>query len=75
MSEYGYVYIMASTFKRLYIGVTSELAVRVQKHKQHLYPESFTARYKIDRLGVLRAVWLDGRSHRTRDAVVEVVAA
>ena len=50
MSEYGYVYIMASTFKRLYIGVTSELAVRVQRHKQHLYPESFTARYNIDRL-------------------------
>jgi putative endonuclease len=50
MPEYGYVYIMASTFKRLYIGVTSELGLRVQQHKDHRYPNSFTSRYNIDRL-------------------------
>ena len=48
--EYAYVYIMASSFKRLYIGVTSDLGERVRKHKDHYYPDSFTSRYNIDQL-------------------------
>ncbi|MDE1176825.1 MAG: GIY-YIG nuclease family protein [Edaphobacter sp.] len=50
MPDCGYVYIMASSFKRLYIGVTSDLGVRVRQHKEHRYPDSFTARYRIDHL-------------------------
>ena len=45
-----YVYIMAS--KRngtLYIGVTSNLADRIYKHKQGLY-DGFTKKYNINKL-------------------------
>jgi putative endonuclease len=44
-----YVYILASTFHRLYIGVTNDLEVRVKQHKNKKAPNSFTARYGIDR--------------------------
>jgi len=45
-----YVYIMAS--KRngtLYIGITSNLADRVDKHKKGMY-DGFTKKYKIEKL-------------------------
>ena len=48
----GYVYILFS--KRngtLYTGVTSSLKRRVQEHKTKLHPDSFTARYDVDKLG------------------------
>ena len=48
--KYYYVYIMASYSRRLYVGVTSELAVRVWKHKTNYYPKSFTSRYNIKKL-------------------------
>ena len=44
-----YVYILASASKRLYVGVTSDLAQRVAEHKSKTY-RGFTARYGIDRL-------------------------
>ncbi|MCB0007018.1 MAG: GIY-YIG nuclease family protein, partial [Anaerolineales bacterium] len=44
------VYIMASRSRRLYIGVTSNLEERVARHKLKYYPDSFSARYNIDRL-------------------------
>ncbi len=50
MKELAYVYIMSSTFKRTYIGVTSEIEVRVKQHKQGSFPDSFTSRYHIDAL-------------------------
>jgi putative endonuclease len=45
-----YVYILANTFHRLYTGVTNDLEVRVRQHKEKIHPESFAARYGIDRL-------------------------
>ena len=45
-----YVYILASTFHRLYIGVTNDLTVRLKQHKCGEDPRSFTARYGINRL-------------------------
>ena len=45
-----YVYILANTFHRLYTGVTHSLMVRVRQHKEAKDPNSFTARYGIDRL-------------------------
>ena len=45
-----YVYILANTFKRLYTGVTNDLMVRVQQHVSEKNPDSFTARYGINRL-------------------------
>ena len=50
MEKGGYIYILSSKGRRLYVGVTSELFVRVKKHKAKAYPDSFTARYNIDRL-------------------------
>ena len=50
MVDQACVYIMASTFKHLYVGVTSEIELRVLQHKNGRYPDSFTSRYKIDSL-------------------------
>jgi putative endonuclease len=44
-----YVYIMASTSRTLYTGVTSNLERRVLQHRRKLLGE-FTARYNINRL-------------------------
>ena len=48
--QYAYVYILSNGFRKLYIGVTTELEIRVQKHKTKKYPGSHTAKYSIDRL-------------------------
>jgi len=44
-----HVYILASQTKVLYIGVTSNLVVRVTEHKDHVVA-GFTKRYNVDRL-------------------------
>ena len=48
MPQQAYVYIMASSFQRLYISITTEIETRVAKHKDGTYSNSFTSRYKID---------------------------
>jgi putative endonuclease len=48
--DQAYVYILASSFKHLYTGVTTRLQHRVNKHKSGLNPTAFTTRYKIDKL-------------------------
>jgi putative endonuclease len=48
-----YVYIVASRTRRLYVGMTNDLARRVWEHKTKAV-EGFTSRYNIDRL-----VWYD----------------
>jgi putative endonuclease len=50
MNEIAYVYILASGFKHLYIGVTSEIEQRVFDHKNGKFPGSFTERYNIHQL-------------------------
>ncbi len=50
MPEIAYVYIMSSSFQKLYIGVTTEIEVRIAQHKNSAYPESHTSKYKIDKL-------------------------
>jgi putative endonuclease len=50
MRDYAYVYILASGFKHLYIGVTSMLEQRVADHRSGAYPCSFTQRYNIKHL-------------------------
>lgn len=45
----GYVYILSSHSRRLYIGVTSDLEGRVWEHKQGVI-EGFTKDYKINQL-------------------------
>jgi putative endonuclease len=50
MHEVSYVYVLASGFKQLYIGVTTRLEQRIWEHKTNLHPGSFTARYNIKTL-------------------------
>jgi putative endonuclease len=50
MAKGGYTYILSSKGKRLYVGVTSQLQIRVAQHKAKKAPASFTARYNIDQL-------------------------
>jgi putative endonuclease len=50
VSEYAYVYILANGYKKLYIGVTTQLAVRVRQHNNRIDPECHTARYNINQL-------------------------
>ena len=46
-----YVYILTNkNHTVLYTGVTSDLIRRVYEHKHHLYQDSFTAKYKVERL-------------------------
>ena len=49
MSRGGYVYIIASRSRRLYIGVTSDLVRRIDAHKRKV-GSAFAAKYNIDRL-------------------------
>jgi putative endonuclease len=44
-----FVYILGSISGTLYIGVTSNLALRVRQHKKHVF-SGFTAQYDVDRL-------------------------
>ena len=46
----AYAYILSSKGKRLYIGMTTDLEERIWEHKNKVYPDSFTARYNIDKL-------------------------
>jgi putative endonuclease len=48
--EYAYVYILANGYKKIYIGITTELAVRVEQHKNRMDPRCHTARYNINQL-------------------------
>ncbi len=50
MTEYAYVYILANGFRKLYIGITTNLQERVFEHKQKKHPYSHTARYNIHQL-------------------------
>jgi|SRR5690554_2454187 putative endonuclease len=51
MVKGGAIYIMTNrNHTTLYVGVTSDLYVRVQQHKTGYYPKSFTAKYKCHKL-------------------------
>ena len=51
MENQAYVYILSSqNNSALYVGVTSDLSKRVLQHKSGHYPNSFTSRYRINKL-------------------------
>lgn len=45
-----FTYIMSNKSRRVYVGSTSELQVRVSKHRKGWYEGSFTSRYCFDML-------------------------
>ena len=46
-----YVYILANaTNVAIYTGVTNDLVRRVYKHKTHADPNSYTAKYNVNKL-------------------------
>ena len=46
-----YVYILTnSTNVAMYIGVTRDIVRRVYEHRNHVQPDSFTAKYDIGKL-------------------------
>ena len=45
-----FVYMMSNKSRRLYLGMTSDLAQRVLRHKNKRFQNSFTARYNFDML-------------------------
>ena len=56
---HGAVYIITNKYHTtLYTGVTSNLFVRIQQHRQKHYPESFSARYNLNKLVYYR--YFDG---------------
>ena len=47
----GFIYILTNyTNTTLYIGVTSDLHQRIKQHKNKTFPNSFTAKYKLNKL-------------------------
>ena len=63
--KFYWVYFMANAHNTvLYVGVTNDLARRVQEHKTHRDPHSFTARYNVEKL-----VW-----HEAHQSITEAIA-
>jgi putative endonuclease len=63
MIEQAYVYILASSsFQKLYIGITTEIEVRISQHKSGAYARSFTSRFKIDKLVYLERFAMVGEA-------------
>ena len=63
--RYGYVYILCSQKNgTIYVGMTSDLAGRLEQHKSHYNSNSFTAKYNVTRL-----VWFE-----RHDMVVDAIA-
>lgn len=51
MGKEFFVYILTNKNNSvLYIGVTSDIKQRIQKHKTNFYPNAFSKRYKLNKL-------------------------
>jgi putative endonuclease len=57
-----HVYIVASKSRVIYVGMTSDLAIRIHQHKQREIP-GFTQQYNVDRL-----VWFE--EHGTASSAI-----
>ncbi len=51
MKRGGSVYILTNVSNNvLYIGVTSQLIIRINEHKEGKFPDSFTSKYNCTKL-------------------------
>ena len=78
----GFIYIMINKYKNvLYIGVTSNLKVRIYQHENHLLERSFTSKYNVEFLvyyeyfeniehAILREKELKGWRREKKDALI-----
>ena len=64
-----YTYIMASRSRVLYVGVTNDLARRVNEHKQGLMA-GFTSKYRVTRLVYVEA-FVDIRDAIAREKAIK----
>jgi putative endonuclease len=49
MERGGFVYLLTNERRTvLYVGVTSELVVRMYEHQNKVYPNSFTSKYNLN---------------------------
>jgi putative endonuclease len=64
LTQGGYTYIMTNKLRTvIYVGVTSDLLARAREHKEHKYPDSFSARYNCEYL-----MWFE--QHSTIDRAI-----
>lgn len=57
----GFMYIMTNSNNTvLYVGVTSDLHKRVKDHQNKRYPDSFSARYNLNKLVYFEAFLMIG---------------
>lgn len=51
ISKGGYVYLLTNKHHTvLYVGVTSDLYTRIYQHRNHLFKNSFTDKYNVEKL-------------------------
>lgn len=51
MERGGFIYILTNNYNTtLYVGVTSDLAIRAREHREKKNPNSFTAKYNLNKL-------------------------
>ncbi|MBU2951417.1 GIY-YIG nuclease family protein [Tamlana agarivorans] len=57
----GFIYIITNKNNTtLYVGVTSNLAQRIEEHKNKKYKKSFSARYNLNKLVYFEAFQMIG---------------
>ena len=83
MEHGGCIYIMTNKNNTtLYIGVTSDIKVRIYQHKNNLFPKSYTATYKLYKLvyyesfhnieeAIAREKQLKGGSRKKKIALID----
>jgi putative endonuclease len=57
----GFVYILTNKKNTtLYVGLTSDIVLRIKQHKEKLDPKSFTAKYNLNKLVYFEAFQMIG---------------
>jgi putative endonuclease len=83
MEKGGAVYMMTNKLNTtLYIGVTSNLPKRLYEHQNYIHPDSFTSKYKLQKLiyfesfhsiveAIAREKQLKGWSRKKKNEIID----